>query len=421
MNIAAAFSPQVLNFMTMKETMQVRIKVRVLEVNLNKDSTIGLQYGQGRNYNGIAAELGLSSIASAPFFAVTNINPALAFTGATTKNSENGGVVVGPGTNSVPTTPGVSGVADGLTPVLAQQFDITARLNLMLSSGLAKVLQEPELTVLNGQPAVFRVGGEFPIVQRTVSDGQTSFSAEYRPFGISLLLTPIVEEYNGLNEGRYADVLDTQSLPQNANLPFPTAASIDEKGTINLFVRPEISEPVFDNVTADIPFPTLNVQTVETRVSLKHNESLVIGGLFNESFIKNIQKVPFISKIPILGELFKNRINADERREIFFVLTPKVVGREDVVQGDRPLTRLSETNEYMDEREVFSPAAMPTRISAGEIWVRPEAAQSQLQPVEWNSVTRVPMEAISPRPDQTPSQEPEAATAPEMDVAPSAP
>src|SRR5690606_29761286 len=87
--------------------------------------------------------------------------------------------------------------------------DVNATVNLAQNYGKVKILQEPTLTVLNGQSSVFRVGGEFPVLTRTFDDnGNTTVTADYRPFGISLLVTPLVEETEGINPifaGREAD------------------------------------------------------------------------------------------------------------------------------------------------------------------------------------------------------------------------
>jgi pilus assembly protein CpaC len=381
-NLANSFAPQVLNFMSIKEALQVRIKVHIVSVTRSKDSNIGVQYGpQNAAGTGLAVPFALNDRPGEVFFGITNI-AGFPFDPA---NPNQAGF-------NVPQFPNVSLFG----------ADLNATVNLAANEGKVKILQEPTLTVLNGQPAVFRVGGQFPVLTRTTNDTGVTVSVEYRPFGISLLTTPIVEEFTGLNETIYNDEMDTFSLRDAANLPVTTGPTIDANGTVRLFVRPVISDLDYSRVDADPvnePFPVITERSVETRVALKHNESLVIGGLYDESSTKNLQRIPFISKIPILGELFKNRTNDEEKTELIFVLTPKVVGRKDLEEGDRPATRLSEMNEYLEENEIYPPGIKPTRISAGEVWVRPGEAPQELKPVEWSSMPAPPAETIAPRPD----------------------
>lgn len=381
-NLANSFAPQVLNFLSIKEALQVRIKVHIVSITHSKNSNIGVQYGpQNAAGTGLAVPFALNDRPGEVFFGITNI---AGFPFDPTNPNQAG--------FNVPQFPNVSLFG----------ADLNATVNLAANEGKVKVLQEPTLTVLNGQPAVFRVGGQFPVLTRTTNEDGVTVSVEYRPFGISLLTTPIVEEFTGLNEAIYNDELDTFSLRDAANLPITVGPSIDANGTIRLFVRPVISDLDYSRVDADPvnePFPIVTERSVETRVALKHNESLVIGGLYDENSSKSLQRIPFISKIPILGELFKNRVNDEEKTELVFVLTPKVVGRKDLEEGDRPTTRLSDLNDYMEENEIYPPGIKPTRISAGEVWVRPGEAPQELQPVEWSSMPAPPAETIAPRPD----------------------
>ena len=57
---------------------------------------------------------------------------------------------------------------------------------------------------------------------------------------------------------------------------------------------------------------------------MRNGETLIIGGLINEEEQKNIQKIPFLSNIPILGELFKNRSTTKNKTEVMMILTPHI-------------------------------------------------------------------------------------------------
>ena len=337
-NLANAYTPTVLNYVSVQRPLQVRIKVQVVSVELSNDSNVGVQYGP-QNVQGTGLQI--------PF----------GFSG---------------GTNKFP-------FFDTFTNPFAA-FDITANLNLAQQDGKIKILQEPTLTVLNGQASVFRVGGEFPVLSRTFDDnGNTTVTADYRPFGISLLVTPLVEETEGINPifaGRESDQgtqpIQTFGMRESPNLPQTVNQTIDRNGVIKMFVRPEISSLDYSRVDSDPlnnPFPNINQRLVETRVAMRNKESLIIGGLFDENMQDSMQRVPFISKIPVFGEFFKNRIKTGVRRELAFILTPEIIGREFMAAGDKVQPRLSEMTkqlEYANEKTT----ANPVKISASEVTIR---------------------------------------------------
>jgi Flp pilus assembly secretin CpaC len=347
LSVANAYSPSVINFMTIQNPMQVRIKVNVLLVETSENSNIGVQYGPLNSQGtGLAVPFGLTEMGSggAPFFKVLGLASRTA-----------GGVPV-----------------PGMSNLNSTGADINGTVNLAANDGKIKVLQDPTLTVMNGQSAVFRVGGEFPITTRTFDDtGGVSVSVTYRPFGISLLVTPLVEEVGGLNPGTYQGMTpspanETYGMRESPNIPLTTATSIERDGSVKLFVRPEISELDYSRVDQD---------PVETRVALKHEESLVIGGLFDDEMTENLRKVPFIEKVPVLGELFKNRTKNGRRRELVFVLTPHIVNREELADHknvEKP--RMPEMASAMQEFNVRPEDPKPVKISASEVGIRPVEA-----------------------------------------------
>lgn len=353
-SIAQTYSPSVLNFLTIAKPLQVRIKVQVVSITLDQDSRIGVEYGPvNSNNTGLAIPFGFSNAGGSgvgfPFFNTV---------GLASRNAS--GVQV-----------------PGLSNFFVFGADINAALNLAQNVGKVKILQEPTLTVLNGQSSVFRVGGEFPVLTRSFSDdGRETVTPDYRPFGISLLVTPLLENFEGVAERFARDIqpLQAQGLRQFDNVPMTTASTIDRNGIIRMFVRPEISSLDFSRVDRNPinePFPTLLTRVVETRVAMKHRESLVIGGLFDDQMRESMRSVPFISKIPVLGELFKNRSKDGEKTELAFILTPEVIGRDEMVAGDRPQPRLSEMAEQLEYATgVPQRAANPVKISAETVRLR---------------------------------------------------
>lgn len=86
-------------------------------------------------------------------------------------------------------------------------------------------------------------------------------------------------------------------------------------------VHTEVSTPT---LVSEIKNYKITSRTADTYVRMRNGETLIIGGLINEEEQKNIQKIPFLSNIPILGELFKNRSTTKNKTEVMMILTPHI-------------------------------------------------------------------------------------------------
>lgn len=340
-SIARAYTSNVVNLLSVANPLQLRINIKVIQATLNKDTNIGIQHrGAATDVDGLAIRDGLGMIfnSTAPFFE----------TGAA---------------NILP----IFGNLEGGSTTYRTQV------NLRDLGVDFKVLQEPTLTVLNGQAAEFLVGQEISVpIGFTIDNGVVTQQFAQRQIGVSLRITPIVEE-----EEMFRPDADTGGIPVSSisaqqsrrergedGNNIDHLSSIDENGIVRLFVQPSITAlQGFDRNG----FAQINTNRLETRVAMKHGESLVIGGLFDDSMRKTMEKTPFLSDIPILGELFKNRINGGRRNELIFVLTPEVLGIDQVNQKGNIKGRLQNVNKMLFDEGLQT---KPTRISANDVFVR---------------------------------------------------
>jgi len=362
LRVASAFSKNVINFMSIADPLQINIKVQVLSVDLNKASAIGVQYRgnqtdlDGNPINGLGIGLSATDFGkgSAPFMNITRwFAPGDAFAGS----------------------------------------DFAAMINARMNQQVAKLLQAPTLTTINGQPAYFLVGQDVPLLQTTTAAnaGTTSTSATYRSIGISLLITPIVDDYGAMNPNIYQNgstsgggnssptAFNTYSLQRAQGYATTSANTIAENGLISLMVRPEVTSvaPKVADSTVSQTYPTFDRKYMETRVALHHKESLVMGGLIDDQSAKNFEAIPFISQIPILGELFKNRSDTHSRQELVFVLSPQIVGQNYTPLNTPYDPQSSEMQDLMSQGGVSYYSVKPTRINAAEITPR-QVAGSQV-------------------------------------------
>lgn len=197
-------------------------------------------------------------------------------------------------------SPAPLGFAQG--GVLASGFSLfydtnnfSARLRLLQSNGMARVLAEPTLVALTGQSASFLAGGELPIPE---SGGLGTVTVAFKPFGIGLTVTPTV-----LSRDR-----------------------------ISLKVAPEASELDYSNgivintgTETTTTIPALRTRRADTTVELGDGESFVISGLVSRQTKAMVNKVPMLGDLPIIGAFFRSVDYSQEDTELVIVVTPRLV------------------------------------------------------------------------------------------------
>jgi pilus assembly protein CpaC len=163
-------------------------------------------------------------------------------------------------------------------------------LKALQGRGQLQSLAEPNLIAYNGQEASFLAGGEVPI---PVVQGLTgNISVVYKEFGVRLNFTPTIA----------GDV-------------------------IRLKLRPEVSTLDFNNgiILSGFRIPALNTRRAETDVELRDGQSFAIAGLMNNVSQADNQAIPLLSKLPIIGNLFKSKADRAEQTELIVIVTPHLV------------------------------------------------------------------------------------------------
>jgi pilus assembly protein CpaC len=168
-------------------------------------------------------------------------------------------------------------------------FPFSAMLSLLESNGLAKTLAEPTLVTLSGQQARFLAGGELPIPLGG-SFGQVQ--VEWKKFGILLDFTPTVIAADTIHLDMKAEVSDID-----------TSLAITVGGTT---------------------IPGLTSRQSETTVRLGDGQSFAIAGLLSDRVRSQIEKVPLLGSIPILGSLFRSTQYRRDETELLVVVTARL-------------------------------------------------------------------------------------------------
>ncbi len=164
----------------------------------------------------------------------------------------------------------------------------TVRLDAILTAaearGEARILSKPRVTAQNNAEAIITQGSKIPIpVQQNFST-----SVRFETAALQLTVTP----------------------------------QITEEETVSLNIRVENNVPDFSRTVLGIP--TILTSESRTRVLVQDGGTTVIGGIYVEIDRENLNKVPALGDIPVLGHLFKNTTKERETREILFFITPRI-------------------------------------------------------------------------------------------------
>jgi pilus assembly protein CpaC len=172
---------------------------------------------------------------------------------------------------------------------------VGASLKDLQTKGILEILAEPTLMTIDGQTAKFLAGGEFPfpVVQPGSAGGTATVTIQFRQFGVKLEFTPYV----------------------------------NPDGTIRLKVMPEVSSLDYSNVVviAGYTIPSLSTRKAETEVELKDGQTFAISGILDHRTTDNLNKMPGIADIPILGQLFRSKSLNHSVMELVVVVTPTIV------------------------------------------------------------------------------------------------
>jgi pilus assembly protein CpaC len=185
---------------------------------------------------------------------------------------------------------------------------ITGTLQAMEQAGVIHTLAEPNLTAISGETATFLAGGEFPILNgyscsatSTTPGAPTTCqpSIEYKKFGVSLNFTPVV-----LSEGR----ISLRVMTEVSDLTSQNSLTIPIPGTTNT-----------------VTVPAIRTRRAETTVEIPSGGSLALAGMIQNETKHNINGVPGLMELPILGPLFKSNDYINQQTELMVLVTPYVV------------------------------------------------------------------------------------------------
>jgi pilus assembly protein CpaC len=168
--------------------------------------------------------------------------------------------------------------------------NVGAVIRALQSKGYFQSLAEPNLIAYNGQEASFLAGGQFPVP--VVQGVSNAITIEWKEFGVRLKFTPTIAG-----------------------------------DTIRLKVEPEVSSLDFNNgiTLQGFRIPALITRRAQTDVELRDGQSFAIAGLLHNTTQENGSAIPWLSNLPIIGNLFKSKSDQKQQTELMVLITPQLV------------------------------------------------------------------------------------------------
>lgn len=250
---------------------QVQLNIRVAEVSRQKLRDLGATYAVANNGTGFFAQGG-------------------------------GPGTLGSGNNQAPGTIVTEFAGSAINLLLFNTgIGTTAFIRALQTAGALRALAEPNLIAMNGQQASFLAGGEFPVPIVQGGAGSNTVSIVFKEYGVRLNFKPTI---------------------------------LDEDH-IRLELEPEVSTIDFANGVkfAGFLIPALRTRRAHTGVELRDGQSFALAGLIDNNETRSVSRIPGLSSIPVIGDLFKSTSFQKNETELMFIVTAglvKPVNRDDL-------------------------------------------------------------------------------------------
>lgn len=216
--------------------------------------------------------------------------------------------------NAVTLTGGLTGAAN----YLGRHFNTALTLNYLASEGVASILDETTLLTLENQDATFHAGGTIYLkIATTTNQG-----------------VPTTEVRN-INYGLQLDI---------------KAENIVNNSFVNLNINTKSTQIDWTNTVDGIP--SFTEKSIKTNVVVGNQSTIVLGGLISNSGSKDIEKIPLLGDIPILGMLFTSKSFKEGKSELVFFITPEIVDPHDNNQLDKFEQKTETTKTSFDEKKI---------------------------------------------------------------------
>lgn len=175
-----------------------------------------------------------------------------------------------------------------------------ATLSALISKNRLKVVQSPRVTAINNLTASLLSTTRTPIILQTINTNVN----------------------NGINQQTAQRLIYI-----NTSIGLTVRPTINNDDTITVVMQPEVSTQT--DVGNAVGAPQVNTQKVQTVANVRDGDTIALGGLRTKTIIRNKDRIPVLSKIPLIGQFFTNVTNTDSDTDLIIFVTARIIRRAD--------------------------------------------------------------------------------------------
>ena len=212
----------------------------------------------------------------------------------TNQNIVNGATPGSPLQKGLLSNLGVAGAAGSVAvSILNAGYALDVELSAMQTQGRGEVISNPRVVTSNQREAVISQGQEvgYVTIQPATAGGVATPSVQFKDVLLEMRVTPTIT-----NDGRVF---------------------------LNMNVKKDEISGFIDTSIGDVP--QINKRSINTAVLVEDGQTVVIGGVYEFRDRNDLRKVPFLADIPVLGNLFKNRVKGQDKAELLIMVTPRIM------------------------------------------------------------------------------------------------
>jgi Flp pilus assembly secretin CpaC len=384
LRVARTFCPFIVNFITVRDPIQLRTQIRFLQIQDTTTRNTGIDWSNG----GAGPTITLGFGTTAAFGLLPN--PINAFKNFLTSPISGGN--------------GVSA-----------SVDATAIIRLFEVLNLAKILREADIFLTNGQPGWYSEGEVQSYVSAAVTTASspplTTLTASSVFLGVNMDIAPLnlvnaggtepagqkifgipssvgagsSSGYNLLQDtdptaSKVSNVTNPIQLTGTVPIIDNTVKYVDENGLIGMDISTQLTLPNGGLTAHTVPIPSggsidlpdFFVRTTRTRVNLRDGQTVAIDGLIDKELSSTINQIPFLSKIPLFSTFFKSHADDTSNEEVIVLVTPHIVRMRDSDAARYPKPLFPEITDMAREQGDV-PIIKPVRYNAQAVDIRPES------------------------------------------------
>ncbi len=277
-------------------TPQVLVEVRIYDITSKDNLDLGIEWRAGRRTNqdaigNIINDDFVVERGGADTYVRSTTDPAViaGFEGATNKTAD--------------ATLGFLRFG-----VLNEHLNIDAILRAEKENIDAKLLANPRILVVDNEEATFDIVTEQPYVEKTITAGTVTESVKFKEVGVKLVVTPHVAR----------------------------------NGMLRMSIEPEFSVFVERVIVSSSNVPVVDKRKVKTVALVRDGQAVVLGGLRKKETSQQVNKVPMLGDIPVLGHLFRFQGEATVNTELVVFITPQIITEPVLTKGEAEALEVTE-------------------------------------------------------------------------------